>query len=285
MIAPRTAPRLLLGITSLEGPTRATRDRQLEVAARFREPESLAVTLVKALDAGASAVWTGPSPALRAALEDLKRPVPAVARLPLTPAEEDLHDLPFLAAAPPATGGRTGPWPVESSPLAVLDPGLGDLATMVSRRIERELPALGPAVVEGLGVSASATDLALAAGNRRFFERLLTFGRGRVKGPVGFETANLGLLLGRFAEWGIAPDFVVGPVNPAGLALKPSPETVLAELATTKLPVIACELRAGGLVSLAEGAAFARAQGAAGLLAELVDLDDVREELRALRQG
>ncbi len=280
MSAPRSAPRLLLGVTSLDGPTRATRDRQLEVAARFREPESLAVTLVKALEAGAEAVWASPAAGLRAAMGDLKRRVPVIARLPLPPAEADLHDEPFLAAAPPAGAPRAGTWTVEGGALGAWLPV--ELASRVTRRIERELPALAPAVIEGLGVSAPATDLALAAGQRRFFEKLLAFGRARFRGPVGFETANLGLLLERLRAWNLSPDFVIGPVNPAGLAMKPTPETVKAELATAVAPVIACELRAGGLIPLAEGAAFARAHGASGLLAELVDLDDVRDELREL---
>jgi len=32
-------PRLLLGVSSLDQPVRTTRDRQLEVASRFKEPE------------------------------------------------------------------------------------------------------------------------------------------------------------------------------------------------------------------------------------------------------
>lgn len=273
----RRAPRLLLGVTSLEGPTRATRDRQLEVAARFRESESLAVTLVKAIEAGADAVWAAPSAALAGALADLKQRIPVIARLPETPTEEDLHHDSFLtvpAGARPGTRARG-----SNLPFTLF---AGDLAARVAQRIEQELPALAPANVTGVGVAAPITDLALAAGHRRFFERVLATTRSRVPGPVGFETANLGLLLERLREWRTAPDFVLGPVNPAGLAMKPSPETVLAELATATVPVVACDLRAGGLVELAVGAAFARAQGARGLLAELVDLDDVRDELKAL---
>lgn len=277
MIVARRAPRLLLGVTSLDGATRATRDRQLEVAARFRESESFAVTLVKAIEAGADAIWAAPSPALSGALADLKQRIPVIARLPETPTEEDLHHDSFLtvpAGAKPGTRARG-----SSLPFTLF---AGDLAARVVQRIEQELPALAPAIVSGFGVAAPITDLALAAGNPKFFERVLAAGRSRVPGPVGFETANLGLLLERLREWKLSPDFVVGPVNPAGLAMKPSPQTVLAELATTSVPVVACELRAGGLATLAEGAAFARANGASGLLAELVDLDDVREELRAL---
>ena len=49
-------PRLLLGVSSLDQPVRTTRDRQLEVASRFKEPESLAVALVKGVSAGAQGV-------------------------------------------------------------------------------------------------------------------------------------------------------------------------------------------------------------------------------------
>ena len=46
--------------------------------------------------------------------------------------------------------------------------------------------------------------------------------------------------------------------------------------------MIASELRAGGTVPLAEGARFAKGHGARGLVVDLVDMDDVAAELRAL---
>jgi hypothetical protein len=46
--------------------------------------------------------------------------------------------------------------------------------------------------------------------------------------------------------------------------------------------VIANELRAGGMVSLEEGAAWARHHGAWGVCPDLVDMDDVPRELKAL---
>jgi len=46
--------------------------------------------------------------------------------------------------------------------------------------------------------------------------------------------------------------------------------------------VLATELRAGGTVSLADGARFAIENGAHGLVPDLVDLDDVAAELKAL---
>ena len=48
-------PRLLLGTESLLGVSSTTRDRTLQVAARFAEPESLAVTFSKAMALGAQA--------------------------------------------------------------------------------------------------------------------------------------------------------------------------------------------------------------------------------------
>ena len=99
---------------------------------------------------------------------------------------------------------------------------------------------------------------------------------------AGFETRNLGLLLERLEAWQSAPDFVIGPVNPLGFMMKPSPTETLEALKTTRIPVLAKVLRAGGLCTLEAGAAFARAHGATGLAPDLVDLDDVAGELRRL---
>ena len=56
----------------------------------------------------------------------------------------------------------------------------------------------------------------------------------------------------------------------------------LAEIRSSQLKVIACELRAGGLVTLDEGATYARRHGAWGVCPELVEMDDVPKELKAL---
>ena len=71
----------------------------------------------------------------------------------------------------------------------------------------------------------------------------------------------------------MAPDFVVGPINPCGLLMKPSAREVLDELGRTRIPVIAKELRAGGVNSLAQGALFARGH-VHGLAVDLADMDD-----------
>ena len=49
-------PRLLLSARSLDGVTRIGRERLLEIHRRFHEPESLAVTLSKSVEAGADGV-------------------------------------------------------------------------------------------------------------------------------------------------------------------------------------------------------------------------------------
>ncbi len=280
----RTVPGLLLGVTSLDLPSRTTRDRMLEVAGRFREPESLAVTLVRALDAGADAVYAVPSPRLRAALRELRRVVPVLPRLPLTPPADDLaYEHPLLVAAPDAEPGLPyGRLRAATTTLAMLPGGGGDLAARVAARCEVEAPALGTRAWAGLAVAAPITDLALAAGNARFFERMVRFGRTRFGGVAGFESHNLGPLLARLAEWGIDADFVLGAVNPRGFAMRPDADAVLARMAAGGVPVIASELRAGGTVALAEGARWALEHGAKGLAADLVEMDDVGAELRAL---
>jgi hypothetical protein len=275
----RTVPDLLLGVTSLDLPARTTRDRMLEVAGRFREPESLAVTLVKALDAGAQAVLAVPSPRMKAALGELRRSVPVLARLPLTPPGDDLfYEHPLLVAGGSGdTGGLQAAFDMLPDTLSG-----GDLASRVAARCAAESAALGKTTWAGLAVAAPVTDLALAAGNARFFERTLRTGRARFGGVAGFETNNLGELLARLGEWGIAPDFVMGAVNPRGYAMKPDAAAVLAAISGSQVPVLATELRAGGTVSLGEGARYARESGARGLVADLVDMDDVGGELRAL---
>ena len=281
----RAVPDLLLGVTSLDLPVRTTRDRALEVMGRFREPESLAVTLVKALDSGAQAVYAVPSARLRAALRELRRVVPVLARLPLTPPADDLHYEHALLVPSADAAAASGPGGMRAAltGLAMLPATLsGDLAARVAMRCEREAPALGARAWAGVAIAAPVTDLALAAGHAKFFERLTRFGRARFGGVAGFETHNLGLLLERLKEWGIEPDFVMGAVNPRGFGMKPDADAVVAAVRGSGVRTIASDLRAGGTVPLDEGAAFAREHGAGGLVVDLVEMDDVAAELRAL---
>lgn len=279
-----SAPRLLLGATSLEMPSHATRDRALEVAARFREPESLAVTLVKALDAGADGVYGPPSATMRAALRELRRAVPMVVRLPLTPPDDDVHEAHSLDEPTDSGIGRALTAARASFAGFALLPAAfaGDLSARVVARCERELKGFGARSPVGAAFAADVTDLALAAGNARALERLLRWARARFGGLAGFETRNLGTLLARLHEWGVEPDFAIGAVNPRGFAMRPDPAHVLAALKRPGIPVLATDLCAGGTVPLEEAAAFAREQGAWGLVPELIELDDVAGELRRL---
>lgn len=285
--APPDVPRLLLGVSSLGQPVRATRDRQLEVASRFKEPESLAVALVKAVAVGAEAIVVPPTNDVRLALAELNKDLPLLVRTPHTPVASDLHWEPPLAlevgddSSPGAwSPARAGAAVTNLLPLSMAT----DLASRAWPRIEREVNTFSAKSVRGILVPAAVTDLALAANQPRFIERLLKVAHTKV-GLVGFETRNLGHLLSRLATWGVAPDFVMGPVNPRGVGMMPDQARVLAEIASSGVKVIGSELRAGGMVALDEGAAYARQHGCWGIVAELVDLDDVPKELKGLLPG
>ena len=283
------SPRLLLSIRSLSGVSLATRDRTLEVSARFREPESLAVTLSKAVDVGVDGVLASPSAPLRTALAELKRGVPLYAVLPAL-SEHERHELEPGVEDPLARAQRNGSLAVRArlGLAGLLRPaGLfrGNFVARVPMLIEAEAAAFPARDRKGVVLDPWLTDLALAAGHRRFFESYCRFVRGRLRAAAGFETHNLGLLLARLREWSITPDLVVGPLNPCGVLMKPSPSETLEEIARSEVPVVAKELRAGGVVSLEEGARYAREHGAHGLAPDVAELDDVGSELRALNGG
>jgi hypothetical protein len=281
------APRLLLGLRSLNGVSLATRDRLLEIVARYREPESLAVTLAKAVEAGVDGVLTSLGPAVRAALAELKLDVPLYVVVPalgeyerqdLAPGLEDAIGLSRSragAAARLRTGIAGG-----LSPALLFD---GDFSRRLPLLVEAELSEVRRGALRGVVLDAWFTDLALAAGNAKLFDTFCRFVRRRTRGAAGFETRNLGVLLARLREWGIQADLAIGPVNPSGLMMKPTVGELLAELARAETPVIARELCAGGVDTLANGASYARAHGAHGLAPDLAEMDDVTAELRALR--
>lgn len=282
-----TAPTLLLSGESLLGVTRASRDRTLEVAARYQEPESLAVTLARAQSAGADGVLVSPSQALRLALAELKQSIPIYALLPNVPEYvRDSSDVGLVGAAMKRVK-RASPGTLIRLGLTGMSHAMGvlasDFAAMMPILLELEAASLGAKDLRGVVIAAPITDLALAGKHRGFFDHLVRFIHGRFHAQAGFETHNLGHLLRMLREWGVSPDLVVGPVNPRGLLMKPSQAEVLEELKRSPVPVLAKELRAGGTVTLAEGAAYARAAGVHGLVPDLVDLEDLGAELRALR--
>lgn len=277
--APLEVPRLLLGVTSLALPVRATRDRQLEIASRFEESESLAVALVKAVAAGAEAVLSPPTQDVHEALAELPKPLPILARVPHLWPSDDLLWEPALFHDP---GDENNNKRANSLAMNLLPLGMaGDLASRLLPRMEREASQFNSKALRGIVVSSDATDLALAANQPRFIERVVKFARGK-RWLVGFETRNLGHLIERLSQWGVEADMVLGPVNPRGVGMMPDAPTVLRLLHTSPVKVIATELRAGGMVALNEGAAWARHHGAWGVCAELVDMDDVPKELKSL---
>jgi len=277
-------PKLLLGVSSLGQPVRTTRDRHLEVASRFKEPESLAVALVKAVGVGAEALIVPPTNDVRLALAELSKDLPLIVRTPHTPVGDDLRWEPALALesldeASSWSASRAGAAVNSLLPLSLA----ADLASRVLPRMERECATFNTKSWRGVMVPAAVTDLALAANQARFFDRVIKFGRAKF-GLVGFETRNLGHFLSRLAPWGVMPDFVMGPVNPRGVGMMPNADRVLAEINSNPVKLIACEVRGGGLVTLEEGVRYARQKGVWGVCAELVDLDDVPKELKALVQ-
>jgi hypothetical protein len=282
---PKT-PRLLLGAESLLGFTRAPRERLLQVIARFREPESLAVTFSKAIQLGADGVLASPSRVLGDALAELRHGVPVYALLPNVPeyvrdsSEHGLAGTAMKRVARAGMGARARlAWTGLTQAGGVLR---GDFAALVPLLLELESARFRRGELRGVVLAAPITDLALAGRNRAFFERTVRFVRRRFRALAAFQTHNLGHLLAALAEWQVQPDFVVGPVNPRGLMMKPTPAAVEAELARTSIPVLAKELRAGGAVSLVEGASYAIAHGAKGVVPDLVDIDDLAAEFKEL---
>src|SRR5437867_7867923 len=84
-------PRVLLGTRSLHGLSLATRDRILGVVDRYRGPEAMAVTLSRALDAGAEGLLASPTALLTETRAMLRRPVPIHAVVPSLTEQERLE--------------------------------------------------------------------------------------------------------------------------------------------------------------------------------------------------
>lgn len=281
-----SAPRLLLSVETLLGVTRHPRATARDIQTRFADPGALAQQLAAALEAGADGVLAAPSDVTRAALSAVGRPVPVWALLPNVPAYvRDSSEAGLVGAAikrvkgaSPATLVRLGLTGMQHA-LGVVG---GDFASMVPLLLELESAALGVPRLEGVLVAAPITDLALAGRNRRFFAHLTAFTRARFGAKAGFETHNVGHLLRSLREWGIEPDVVIGPLNPTGFMMKPTPSRALEEIAIADVPVLAKELTAGGTQELEAAARWARERGAAGLVVDLADVGGDASRLRAL---
>src|SRR5262249_50587190 len=147
---------------------------------------------------------------VREALAELKKDLPLVVRTPHTPVTDDLRWEPPLAldaSDEAAWSSRAGAKAMNLLPMSLA----ADLASRVLPRMERECGTFSARSLRGALVPALVTDLALAAGQPRFFERVIKSARHRFR-MVGFETKNLGHLLEKLGVWNLAPDFVVGAV-------------------------------------------------------------------------
>jgi hypothetical protein len=280
-------PELFLATEALLGITRHSREHTLAVRRRFDNGAGLAAGLGLALDRGAGGVLLTPSVAAREALGGLQREVPTWALVPNVPQfARDSAELGLPGAALKRLRGA-GAATFLSLGLTgmghALDVVKNDTAGMAPILIELELASLGARHLRGVVIAATLTDLALSGRHRRFFAHVVDFVRARFGVAAGFETHNLGHLLGALREWGVSPDLVIGPLNRKGFMMKPDPARTLRELAEARFPVVAKELTAGGAVPLEEGAAWARAQGVRSLAVDLADLDPDFTGLVSLR--
>jgi len=165
-----------------------------------------------------------------------------------------------------AAGGIPACWRLARTGLRHLrDLMRQDFRGIVPVLIDLERARAGHGTPEGVALAAPLTDLLLAAGYAECFAHLVSFLRESGT-RAGFETQNLGQLLASLASWDVAPDFVIGPLNPRGFRMKPTPSAVLQAVAHTAIPVLASELTAAGTVPLAEGDAYAHQHGAAGVI-------------------
>lgn len=276
-------PRMLLSCETVLGVTRHPRERAIALGRSFSEPGALAAAFKQGLEAGADGVLAPPAPVTRAALETIGQQVPVWAVLPNVPAYvRDSAEAGLVGAALKRVRGANAGALARLGMTAMrhaLGVVAGDFASLLPLLLELEAAALGARRVEGVVVAAPITDLALAGRHRRFFAHVTDFVRARFGASAGFETHNIGHLLARLRGWGVRPDVVIGPLNPRGFMMKPTPARVLEELAISDVPVLAKELTAGGTVPLDEAAAWARKHALAGLV---VDLADVNGDARAL---
>jgi hypothetical protein len=248
----------------------------LDGAAEIADPRAAAQLVTRALADEPGAVLLRPSPRARAILAELPARVPVVAVLPDLP--QLLRDAadrgaPRMALTRLAAGG-IGAWArLAATALRHLRSlARQDFRGLVPVLIELERAGLGTAALQGVALAAPLTDLLLAAGHVDCLAHLVIFLRRQIGTQAGFETLNLGHLLPRLATWGIAPDFVIGPLNPRGLHMKPSAAAVLEAVRLSPTPVLAGEVSAGGTVPLADGIAHARSHGAAGVVLTLDEL-------------
>jgi hypothetical protein len=253
----------------------------VEGAGKSVEIETAARRVAAALESEPGAVVLRPSPYARALVARLPVGVARVAVLPDMP--QLLRDAAERGAARAVLGraaaGGAAAWPrlVRTALGHLADLARQDFRGIVPLLIELDRAGLGTAALHGVAVAAPLTDLLLAAGHRHCLAHVVEYLRRRVGAAAGFETLNLGHLLPRLAAWEIAADFVIGPLNPCGFRMKPSPPEVRAAVRESRIAVLASEVSARGTVAVHEGIEHARAHGAAGVV---LALDEIGEDRR-----
>lgn len=242
------------------------------------DPPAASLLIATALAAEPSAVLVHPSAGTRALLAGLPA-APVVAIVPdLAQLLRDVaaRGAPRAAGSRLAAGGLLACWRLAGTGLRHLaDLARQDFRGIVPVLIDLERARLGRTAPEGVALAAALTDLLLAAGHAECLAHVVWFLR-RAGARAGFETRNLGHLLTRLGTWGVVPDFVIGPLNPRGFRMKPTPRAVLAAIGQTAIPVLASELTAAGTVPLADAVAYARQHGAAGVI---VPADELAERV------
>jgi hypothetical protein len=251
------------------------------------EPRAAAQLVAAALEDEPGAVMVRPSPRARAILTHLPASVPVVAVLPdMARLLRDVEERGAVRAvlARVAAGGIAA-WPrlALTAVRHLTDIVRQDFRGIVPLLIDLDRAGLGGIRAQGVALAAPLTDLLLAAGHGECLAHVVTFLERQAGTRAGFETLNLGHLLPRLAAWGIAPDFVIGPLNPRGFRMKPSTPAVLEAARGSATPVLASEVSAGGTVPLADGIAYATKHGAAGVVLALDELANDDPEARRER--
>jgi beta-phosphoglucomutase-like phosphatase (HAD superfamily) len=247
----------------------------LEPSAGACAPADAAARLAAALAAEPSPVLMRPTPAARALHAQLPSRPPVVAVLPDMP--QLLRDaaeigLPRAALARLLPGGPRAWWRLGLTGVRHVREVAGqDFRGLVPVLLELERASLRGVDVCGAALAAQLTDLLLAAGHREALQQIVAHLR-RAGLCAGLQTLNLGHLLERLAAWQVRPDFVIGPLNPRGFRMKPTPDAVRAALRTSGVPLLASEITAGGTVALSDAIAAVRADGAGGVVIAVNEL-------------
>jgi hypothetical protein len=150
-----------------------------------------------------------------------------------------------------------------------------NLAAIVAVMIEIEIGEFKPFQPPAILLHPQMTDLALAAGNEKFFRKYATLIRDGFSTQPGLATRNLGALLQSLKAWGVDVPVVAGPFNKKGYRMRPSPQITEELVREGGWHVLALDVGAGGSLSRDEALNYAWQMGAAGAVLDLRALGEV----------